>query len=82
MGKIATTFFYIGFAILVLGDISWLTFPGLGIINASWLPGFSSEPYSVGIWLIYIGILLNLYTSTHYIKVAISKLREAKNARN
>lgn len=49
LGKIATSFFYIGFAILVLGDISWLTFPGLGIVNAAWLPGFSSETYSVGI---------------------------------
>lgn len=49
MGKIATTFFYIGFAILVLGDIPWLMLPGLGIINVSWLPGFSAEPYSFGI---------------------------------
>lgn len=82
MGKIATSFFYVGFAILVLGDVSWLTFPGIGIINATWLPGFSSETYSIGIWLIYIGILLNMHTSTHYIREAISKLREAKNARN
>lgn len=52
---------------------------GLNIINATWLPGFSSEPYSYGIWLIYVGILLNIYTSTHYLKEAHSKYKEALN---
>lgn len=81
LGKIATCFFYVGFAILVLGDVSWLMVPGFNIINVGWLPGFASGVYSVGIWPIYIGILLNIYTSTYYIKEAYTIYKEATNAR-
>lgn len=52
---------------------------GLGIINVSWLPGFSSDYYFLGIWPVYIGIFLNIFTSTYYIKAAIAKYKEVKN---
>lgn len=78
IGKVATTFFYIGFAMLVLAWPSSVS--GLGIINVSWLPGFSSLPYFWGIWPIYIGIILNIVSSSHYIKNAVQKFKEAKNA--
>lgn len=81
LGKIATCFFYVGFAALVLGDVSWLMLPGLNIVNFTWLPGFSGDIYSVGIWFIYLGILLNIHTSTHYIKEALKIHKEAKNAK-
>lgn len=77
LGKIATTFFYIGFSLLVL---AWPIANGVGLIYLSWLPGFNNQIYYVGIWPVYIGILLNLYTSTHYIKTAFQKLKEVKNA--
>lgn len=81
LGKIATTFFYIGFAMLVLGSLPGLWGFGIGILNVSWLPGFSSDVYWFGIWPVYIGIFLNFFTSTYYINAAIVKFKEAKNAK-
>ena len=77
LGKIATTFFYIGFAMLILGGLFFGI--GLGIINVSWLPGFSNDYYFLGIWPVYIGIFLNIFTSTYYVKAAIVKYKEVKN---
>lgn len=76
LGKIATTFFYIGFALLVLA-FPW--FIGLGIIDVSWLPGFSNDYYFWGIWLVYIGIFLNIFTTSHYVAQAVNKFKEALN---
>lgn len=76
-GKVATTLLFIGFAGLLL---NWPTFQGLGIVEASWLPGFDSAPYSWGIWFVYAGLLLALATTVYYVLAALAKIREAKAA--
>ena len=76
-GKVATTLLFVGFAALLL---NWPILQGLGMVDASWLPGFSSEPYSWGIWFVYAGLLLALATTAYYVVAALIKIREAKAA--
>lgn len=67
-GKFATTFLFIGIAGLLL---NWPLIAGLGICDFSWLPGFNSELCSWGIWSIYIGLCIGVYTTIHYIKTGV-----------
>ena len=76
-GKVATTLLFVGFAALLL---NWPILQGLGMFDAAWLPGFSSEPYSWGIWFVYAGLLLALATTAYYVVAALIKIREAKAA--
>lgn len=71
-GKVATTLLFVGFAGLLL---NWPLLNGLGVIDAAWLPGFSSELYSWGIWFVYAGLVLALITTAYYIVVALAKVR-------
>ena len=71
-GKVATTLLFVGFAGLLL---NWPLLNGLGVIDAVWLPGFSSELYSWGIWFVYAGLVLALITTAYYIVVALAKVR-------
>ena len=77
-GKVATTLLFVGFAALLL---NWPILQGLGMLDAAWLPGFNSEPYSWGIWFVYAGLLLALATTAYYVVAALIKIREAKAAR-
>lgn len=76
-GKVATTLLFVGFAALLL---NWPILQGLGMVDAAWLPGFSSEPHSWGIWFVYAGLLLALATTAYYVVAALIKIREAKAA--
>ncbi len=76
-GKVATTLLFVGFAALLL---NWPILQGLGMVDAAWLPGFSYEPYSWGIWFVYAGLLLALATTAYYVVAALIKIREAKAA--
>ena len=72
LGKVATTFLFFGFFGLVL---NWPLVPGLNWVDFAWLPGFTSDPVSWGIWLIYIGLVLSLTTTGIYIAQAIDRLK-------
>ena len=74
-GKVATTLLFVGFAALLL---YWPVLPGLGVTDAIWLPGFSAEPYSWGIWFVYAGLLLALLTTLYYSIAAARKLGAAR----
>lgn len=76
-GKVATTLLFVGFAALLL---NWPILQGLGMVDASWLPGFNFELYSWGIWFVYAGLLLALATTAYYVVAALIKIREAKAA--
>lgn len=76
-GKVATTLLFVGFAALLL---NWPILQGLGMVDAAWLPGFNSEPYSWGIWFVYAGLLLALATTAYYVVAALIKIRVAKAA--
>lgn len=77
-GKVATTLLFVGFAALLL---YWPVMDGLGIVPFSWLPGLSSDPYSWGIWFVYAGLVLALFTTLYYSIAAAKKLSEARAAK-
>ena len=66
-GKFATTFLFIGIAGLML---NMPLIAGLGLVDISWLPGFSHEQVSWGIWFVYLGLILGLFTTAYYIRKA------------
>lgn len=57
VGKFATAFLLFGFSFLLL---QMPVVPGLGIADISWLPGLGSQPAYLGIFLVYIGVILSL----------------------
>ncbi len=75
-GKVATTFLFIGMAGLIL-NVPLV--PGLGLCDASWLPGFNSVPCSWAIWAVYLGLALALATTVYYVASALRELRKVRS---
>ena len=75
MGKVATTFLFVGIAGLML---NMPLIAGLGICDIAWLPGFNGDPCSWGIWFIYIGLCLGVITTIYYICSGASELGKVK----
>lgn len=63
VGKSATFVLMSGFAVVLLG---LFPVPGLGIIESAALPGWDSDPVSLGMWVIYVGIVLSFSTAVVY----------------
>ena len=61
-GKVATTFLFVG----------------LGLFEAFWLPGFGSEACSWGIWFVYAGLLIGLFTTLYYVLAGYRKMQKAR----
>lgn len=78
LGKVTTTFLFIGFAGLLL---NFPLISGLGVCDFAWLPGFNGEMVSWGIWFVYIGLMLGLVTTAVYIHRGIVAFKEAKAER-
>lgn len=74
-GKFATTFLFVGLAGLMLNVPQ---VPGLGLCDVSWLPGFNMVSCSWGIWLIYLGLCLGVYTTIYYVVQAKKALTKAQ----
>ena len=74
-GQVATTFLFVGFAGLLL---NMPLIGGLGWFEASWLPGFGSEACSWGIWFVYAGLLLGLFTTLYYVLAGYRKMQKAR----
>ena len=63
LGKVATTFLFVGFAGLLL---NFPQIPGAAVCDISWLPGFNAQPGSWGIWFVYAGLVLATITTVIY----------------
>lgn len=63
LGKVATTFLFVGFAGLLL---NFPQIPGAAVCDISWLPGFNAQPVSWGIWFVYVGLVLATITTVVY----------------
>lgn len=74
-GKVGTTFLFFGLFGLML---NMPQVAGLGLCDIAWLPGFNMEPCSWGIWSVYIGLVIALFTTVYYIRSALKGLKEAK----
>jgi len=69
-GKASTVIVLSGFILLLL---NFPLLPGLGLLDASWLPGFGSEWTALGIWFIYIGLMLGVCVAIYYVYTAIKR---------
>lgn len=76
-GKVATTLLFVGFAGLLL---NWPLVPGLGVVDASWLPGLNEQTCSWSIWFVYAGLALALATTVYYVGTGLSRIRAARRA--
>lgn len=76
-GKVATTLLFVGFAGLLLNRP---LLPGLGVCDFAWLPGLTAEPASWGIWFVYAGLLLALFTTVYYVRQGVVGLAAAVRA--
>ncbi len=79
LGKVATTFLYVGFAAILL---NWPICAGLGVVDVLWLPGFSMAPYPWGIWLVYIGLVLACITTIYYVVKGYQGMVAAKEQKS
>lgn len=76
-GKFATTFLFAGFASLLL---DWPIVPGMGIGDVSWLPGFGTSSVCLGIWVVYVGLILQIGVTVYYCARAIKELSNARRS--
>lgn len=74
-GKTATTLLFIGFAGMMLGlpEVG-----GLGVFDTPLLPGFNAEPCAIWIWLIYIGLVLQIIVTIYYTRVAWQNIHDKR----
>ena len=63
IGKLGTALFMTGFC-FVLANLCLVTPPTL--IDVSWLPGFNGQQVSIGIYMLYIAIVLATITAVTY----------------
>lgn len=75
-GKVATTFLFVGLAGLML---NMPQIAGLGWVDFEWLPGFNSVSCSWGIWCIYLGLCIGVFTTVYYVVTAYRRLKEELN---
>lgn len=76
-GKFATTFLFVGFAGLLL-NVPQVA--GLGVCDIAWLPGLNSLTWSWGIWPVYVGLFLGVFTTSYYVVKGFQGMREAQRA--
>ncbi len=74
-GKVATTLLFVGFAGLLL---NWPLVAGLGWCDIAWLPGFTDQPVSWGIWFLYVGLILGVATTAYYCVRALEELKRVR----
>ena len=74
-GKFATTFLFVGFALLLLNAP---LVPGLGLVDFDWLPGFNAATCSAGIWFVYAGLVLSIFTTIYYTVCGIFGIQGSK----
>ena len=77
VGKAATACLMTGFVDMLL-DVPQVA--GLGLVHASWLPGLNADPAALGIFLVYIGVLLSAITAIVYTRTGLNVIREAQAA--
>lgn len=68
IGKLTTAVLLTGFSSMIA---DWPLVPGLGVIETGWLPGFGSGSVALGIWLVYVGIVLSVAAAANYTRIAV-----------
>lgn len=76
LGKATTMVLLIGFSGMILGVPG---VPGIGLVDDRALPGFGSDPASLWIWFVYLGIAISLTTAAIYTGKAYRRLRRVRS---
>lgn len=63
VGKAATALLMFGFCDLLLG---LPVIPGLGLVDAAWLPGLNDQASALGTLFVYAGVICSLITAVVY----------------
>lgn len=63
LGKATTAVLFTGFSSLIAG---WPMVPGVRLGGLDWLPGTGTTPVPVGMWFVYIGIVMSLTAAAGY----------------
>lgn len=79
VGKFATAFMMIAFSMLML---NWPIITGLGLFEISWLPGFGAGQFCFGIFVAYVGVVLQWITAGIYLYRGIRYGSTARNCSN
>lgn len=74
IGKATTFVLLTGFALLLLG---WPRVGGIGLIDTPALPGLGSSSAALGIWFVYAGIVLSVWTAVGYTREYLRAARAA-----
>lgn len=77
-GKAATACFMVGFCDLLLGAPR---VAGLGVAAVDWLPGLNFSPAPVGIFVVYVAVVLSFITAVIYTWEGVQIKKEALAAR-
>lgn len=77
VGKAATACLMTGFVDMLL-NVPRVA--GLGLVHAPWLPGLNADPAALGIFLVYIGVLLSAITAIVYTRTGLNVIHEAQAA--
>jgi len=77
VGKAATAFMMTGFSMLIL---YWPVVNGAGIFDSPYFPGWGSELTPMGIWFVYVGVLLAWTAGIYYMIRAYVGSRKAQTA--
>ena len=68
IGKVTTAVLFIGFSSLIAG---WPEVSGVGLVQSSWLPGLGMASAPLGIWFVYVGVVLSLSAAVNYTVIAV-----------
>ncbi|MDR0888559.1 MAG: VanW family protein [Coriobacteriales bacterium] len=64
LGKLTTAVVMAGFVMLIL---DWPEVPGIGLVDFSWLPGWGATGTLLGIWFLYVGMIISWICALIYI---------------
>ena len=78
VGKAATALLMFGFCDLLLG---LPVVGGLGLVEASWLPGLGAQPAVLGTYVVYLGVACSAVTAVVYTRQALRVRAEALRER-
>lgn len=67
-GKLTTAVLFTGFSSLIAG---WPEIPGAGLVQSTWLPGLGSASAPLGMWFVYVGIVLSISAAAQYTVIAL-----------
>lgn len=79
LGKVTTAVLLVGFSSLIAG---WPVVPGLDCGGPVWLPGLDGNAVPIGMWFVYVGVVLSLTTAAGYTRRARRAYAQARTARN